>query len=169
MKTGDGHRVYVNPTHMAQHQDVLPLLEEALSQVHPPSDKVFYKTHVDMGRIVGYQQCVNVNNQTDKFIFARRAGRSGLTRFVLDREPVETPYVTVVLARDRRGRDNYRLLTAYVGAVSEKEPTDPSIKTPAELAIAEEFWKDRALIWGSQTIVHETVQQTSNQEIHHDC
>lgn len=152
MNTGAGHKVYVNPTHMAQHRDVLPYLEEALLQVFPPEGQIFYKVDVDMGRIIGHQACVRVT-EDDTFIHAQRKNRAGLTRFVLNRLSEPTSYVTIVLARDRKKENIYRVLTAYIGRVSEREPTDPSIKTDVEMAVSVAFWKDRALVWGSQIVV----------------
>lgn len=155
MKTGAGHLVYVNPTHMAQHVDVLPFLEEALSQVFPPENQIFYKVEIDLGRIIGVQQRVTVT-EDDHFIFAQRTQRGGLTRFVVNRDPIPTQSVTIVMARDRKQKHIYRVLTAYVGSVSEREPTDPSIKTKAEMDVALNFWKDQALIWGSQDTIEGT-------------
>lgn len=157
MNTGAGHKVYINPTHMTQHRDVLPYLEEALLQVFPPEGQIFYKVDIDMGRIIGHQACVRVSD-SDTFIHAQRKNREGLTRFVLNRNMEPTSYVTVVLARDRKKEHIYRVLTAYIGRVSEREPTDASIKTDEEMAVCVDFWTKHALVWGSQIVVPGTEQ-----------
>lgn len=155
MITATGHKVYINPTHMKQHQDVLPFLEEALAKITPPTDKVFAKYQVDMGRVIGLSSRVKVG-PGDMFIWAQRTHRTNLTRFVLDRKAEPCQFVTIVMSRDKprasRPEPTYRILTAFIGEMAEKEPGDTSIRDD-ERERCIKYWQENALIWGSQETV----------------
>lgn len=152
--TMQGHRVYLNPTHMKQHADVLPFLEEALAKITPPEDKTFSKHQVDLGRVIGLSSRVKVR-PGDKFIWAQRVHRNTSTRFVLDRQPEPSQFVTIIMSREKRASrpdPTFRILTAFIGEMAEKEIGDTSIRDD-ERERCIKFWKENALIWGSQETI----------------
>lgn len=152
--TKQGHRVYINPTHMKQHVDVLPFLEEALTTITPPTDCIFSKHEVNLNRIIGLNSRVKVN-PGDEVVWAQRIGRGGRSRFVKGREPEPCSHVTIIMSREKRASRPdpiFRILTAYIGTKGEKELCDTSIRDD-ERDDCIKFWKENALIWGSQEVV----------------
>lgn len=155
MKTGAGQRVFVNPTHMKQHQDVLPFLEDAVSRIIPPEHQIFSKHQVDYDQVLGLAAKVEAR-PGDQYIYAQRKGRPGLTRFVTNRDYEVSYSVTVVMCKDVRAskkEPTFRVLTAYIGGLAEREPDDPSVITDEEKAVTTKYWTDNVLVWGSQEIV----------------
>lgn len=99
---------------------------------------------------VGQAECVKTCDD-DKIIYAIRKGRKGYTRFVINRVPEETNYITIVL---KKGELGYVIITIYYGEKSGLEPYD---ERATEKDI--EFWQNHALIYkredielGSQTL-----------------
>ena len=139
MKTYEGTPVFVDFQHLQQHSTVLPFLKEALEAVHAYGR--FCKVTVDMGRVIGVSECVETTD-SDTIVMRQRPGRPNLTRFVLNRTPQPSSDITVVMVRQGKG---YRLLTAYIGNLAEKEPGDPSL-TERDRAKSEAFWSCHALV-----------------------
>jgi hypothetical protein len=130
------------------HGEVLRHLPEVFMSIGARGQK-FIVEEVDFGRVLGETVCV-ATNDADEILFAQRAGRRGLTRFVTNRKPAPTAHVTVVLKQDDRDPSTYVLITAFFGRKAEKEPWDTNIRTDEEFARAKNFWSTHALIWGSE-------------------
>jgi Holliday junction resolvase len=145
--TKDGFKVRMCHAHMAQHKDVIPYLDEAIGSVEVKSQR-FMKTHIDMGRVVGNTACVTTD-ETDEIVYAVRVGRPGETRFVKNREMQPSNHVAVIL--QKQGSE-YKLVTAFIGKVAERELFDKTLRTEDERLVAEKFWANHALVWGSQEI-----------------
>lgn len=141
MLTQDGRRVRINYEHLRVHQDVVPLLQEALSRVATENLQQV-KVAVDLGRIVGHSLCVETD-ETDKIQYLRRPGRVTQTRFVTSKGAQPCSFVTLIL---KQAGEQYRLVTAYIGALAEKEPDDPSIRSSEERQVCEQFWASHALV-----------------------
>ncbi len=141
-----------NVSHVASHTNVLPLLEEVLSQISSDGRESFCK-EVELGRVVGETICV-ATDRSDEIIYAQRPRRLGLTRFVKDRNPVPTSKVTACLKRASGGA--YILMTAFVGGRAPAEPWDSMWATPESLP----FWNSHALVWGCE----ETIPGTETTE-----
>lgn len=145
--TQDGFKVRMCHEHMAQHTDVIQYLDEAIGSVEVKSRR-FMKIHVDMGRVIGKTACVTTD-ETDEIVYAVRVGRPGETRFVKNREMQPSSHVALIM--QKQGSE-YKLVTAFVGKVAERELFDKSLRTEAERHVAEKFWANHALVWGSQEI-----------------
>lgn len=103
------------------HENVKPLLPETLSRVDS-LDRGFFVAEVDFGEVIGETYCV-ATTPDDKIIYARRQGRRGHSRYVLDRSPESCSVVTVILKKNDDG-DGYVLITAFIGHQAEPEPWD---------------------------------------------
>jgi len=98
--------------------------------------------------IIGKTKCVEVTN-SDKIVYARRIGRNGSTKFVMNRTCPPSDRVSIVI---RKNRNHYEISTCYVGAKSEVEPYDGKATDNSFL-----FWKNHALIYKSEPIDQTTV------------
>lgn len=148
LKTADGVVVDVPVDHLKQHIDVMAHLGLVVSGI-TAGDQRIIKTEIDMGRVIGTTDCVKTDRYDD-VVYARREGRAWDTRFVLDREPEPCSHITVVM---KRNGDQYKLLTAYIGRMAEKEPDDLSIRDNLEFMRAKHYWDSHALVWGRQEVV----------------
>lgn len=78
-----------------------------------------------------------------------------MTALVKDKEATPCNFITLVLAK--KPNNKIKILTAYIGLQAEKEPLDPSIKTPEEFELSKKFWSTHALINKSQRYYPNTV------------
>ncbi|GEM_PF-1008714 len=145
--TKDGGDIVVTPRtrqHMAAHLDVVPLLAEAIVLIDLPTDGKWLEVEVDLGRVIGRSGCVETAaiGMNDTASFAYREGRAMPSRIV---EGVEGPEVTtVVVIAKYVSRGKYQLVTAWVGALGQREPWNaggPDFKD------AMTFWQTHALIF----------------------
>lgn len=146
-KTADGAVVFNRPkSHM--HDEVNQIIVEALSRVHTLG-RPFIEVEVDFGKVIGTSICVETSEH-DCIVFAQRPNRNGLSRFVLDREPVPSTKAMIVLKKaDDLG--GYILITAFIGSKSEVEPWD--LRANKESL---KFWHSHALVWGTEPIIKGT-------------
>ncbi len=140
-------------SHFQQHKDVLEHLHKALERVISeirltPVGQTIKKT-VDLHKIIGQSHCVELNGDEEVY-YAQRKGRRTLSKFVRGREAEDCSCITFVLAKSTINR--YKILTAYIGYMSEREPLDPSISDENEFNRCKEFWEKHALVDGSQNI-----------------
>lgn len=119
-------------------------LETALGYVNS-FGRDFLVEEVYMGEPVGFSVCVETD-ESDEIVYAYRPNRSGPTRFVMNREPVQTEEVTIIL---KRTEDIGRmvLISAWAGGKAEPEPWDRNATEASQ-----DFWKNHALIWGSESV-----------------
>lgn len=157
IKVGGSSFAY-KTAHFHQHSDVINHLREALKKVEEELKTVpigeTYKTVVDLCRVIGHTACVSLTGNEEIF-YAQRKGRKTLTKFVKGVEAPECSTISFVLHKS--GENKYRLITAYIGKVAEKEPLDPKIANAEEFKIAKTFWDTHALIEGSQKIYPNTI------------
>lgn len=146
--TSNGKKIYVDDqdshaaTHLVDEPGLFELIQEMLAQVKAIGDNLYIDR--DMGRIVGTSALV-ATTEEDDILYAKRPNRAIYTRFVRNREPIPTRYVTVVLHKDSEA--TYNLHSAWIGRAVPQFPGD-SHETPE----SKPFWANHALIWGSQTI-----------------
>lgn len=148
MKSADGIVVDVPLDHLNQHSNVLEHLGLVVSGMTLGKNDII-KSEIDMGRVIGVTDCVTTT-QFDDIVYAKRSGRPWDSRFVMNRTPEPCSHITVVM---KRNGDRYRLLTAYIGRMAEKEPDDYSIRNDFEYMKAKHFWNTHALVWGKQEVV----------------
>lgn len=154
-KTKNGYDVYVDTvrSHAATHLDDIDNLEnlvvEFLEATEISGDDVALER--DMGRVIGTMDLVETDD-TDEIIYAKRMNRATYTRFVKDRKPSPTRYLTVIL---RKRGDGYELWSAWTGRLVPSFPGDER-ETPE----SREFWSHHALIWGNQAVDQSTITTT---------
>ena len=114
------------------------LLPEAFTHIRS-AGRDFFIEEVDFGRNIGRCACIETVSG-DSIIYARRKGREGFTRFVVDREAESTPYMTVM---GRKEKDHYALVTSFLGRKTEPEPWDPHATRESV-----RFWRTHAFVLG---------------------
>lgn len=127
--------------------DLRQVLSETITQLDLKDNPEFTVQTITHKAVVGLSQGVETSPD-DEIIFARRHGRKGLTRFVLNRKPEPTNQVTVVL---KKIGPVYMCITAWFGGPSEPEPWDKSA-TPNSL----DYWNNHALIFNPDDVVSGT-------------
>ncbi len=134
--------------HLLAHPDVWGMLEEALGSIVPKDD--FLLKEVKFDRVVGLSGAVH-RTERDGIChllpFAKRVERENWSRVEVT-VPAECSSVVVIAKKTESGE--YELLTAYIGWLSEREPTDPGLLTMGELAISLEFWRSYALVYDAE-------------------
>lgn len=136
------------------HNAVSVLLPEALARIDSQGEG-FIEREVDFGRVIGESICV-ATTASDQIIYAKRPKRFGHSRFVLNRKPEEcTSMVVVLKAGDN---DQYILITAFIGHLSQPEPWDDrnfEKKADPKKAVFEsrKFWSSHALIFGHEEVI----------------
>lgn len=134
------------------HAGVIELLPEVLSSTDSRRQANFVR-EFRFNRVLGVNNRVKTGS-SDEIVFAQRVGRNGLSRFVKNRQPEPTRYVTVVLNRRFDGR--YEVLTAYIGTAAPREPWD----VRADRDVSARFWSLEALLWGSEPVMPGTETTT---------
>lgn len=149
-----GHLLLSEETreHLVAHAEVDDrFVQEVANKIILPQDGSFYHKEVDMGRIMGRAGRVKTEKigLDDPAWFVLRKGRVKPSRIVFD---ADAPLVStvVVMADPTEDPDVYRLITAYVGKMSEREPHNKFISNPAEFIQAVKFWCREALIFESK-------------------
>lgn len=151
-KTKNGCSVYVDTvhshasTHLKDTPGLLELTEEALDQLELTEEKYWFD--IDMSRVIGTSECVETHDG-DEILYAQRPNRDNFSRFVKNRKPEPTNYLSLWL--EKRGENEYELMTTYIGR---KTPSFPGGKSETPESFM--FWADHALIWGNQEIVSGT-------------
>lgn len=147
MKSMNGIEVYLHPE---SHPHRTDLLGEVISKITLPEDATFYRTTVDLGRIIGVDHLVEADEDHNKVVRVVRGNRAGWTPMVLDVEPVETSKVTIVLcvATEPKGyAGKWVVVTLFEGEPGLPEPWDK--KCQNDKALHEKslkFWRTHALV-----------------------
>lgn len=153
--TGEGVWTYVEGDRSSHIHNGIndSLLAEAISKLSPEGG--FIRTTVDLGRVVGKDNCVATTG-AHHIVFARREGRRGLTRFTKSQVAVPTRLISIVISRDKDNGGRWTLITAFFGQLAPREPWDQGIQNDAERATSVSFWNSHALVWESDPIVEGT-------------
>lgn len=145
--TKNHHNVFLDTkrSHALRHFQNNPQLaayaKRAIAGVSVKVENIMFD--VNMGRVVGLSDCVETD-ESDVIVYAKREGQSLYARFVKERQPVPTQFVTVVL--QKRGSD-YGLRSAWPGRAVPPFPGSP-LETPESY----DFWSRHALVWGRQPV-----------------
>lgn len=136
------------------HNGVERLLPDALARIESQGRK-FLVEEVVFDHTIGGTTCV-ATAAGDQIIYAKRPGRWGYTRFVLNRTAEPCPSIVVILKAGDGGE--YILITAFIGHRPEPEPWDrrnfAQQPDPQEAErYSREFWSSHALVWGSEEVV----------------
>ena len=141
-QTANGYNVFmeVNNDHMKAHADAThSLIAEAIQKIeYTPT---FWMNSIDMGRIIGKDACVEVNEHDDVREICR-PGRTLPSRIVFNKQPMDTCYFTIGMCTDNDGL--VTIFTAFPGMKAPKETNDPNLKD-YEREESERFWSTHAL------------------------
>lgn len=141
----NGIPVKLNTNHLRAHEDVKPILKEAVTKAIESGisfDTNTFVVTVDMGRTVGRSGLVKTT-ETDKIEYIVREGRIHPSRCVRDRLGDETQFVTIVF---RRTPVRIKLVTAWIGVKACREPNDTTFETEELRQEAINFWNQHALV-----------------------
>lgn len=123
------------------HRGIEPFLLIVLDKIKDLSCQYIEDKH-DFDTIIGKSICVPTNKM-DSIFYAKRKRRKGYSRFVLNREPLDTKFITVCLLKVTT---HYLIISNYFG-IAAREPWD-NRAIVSDL----EFWKNHALIYGEEEI-----------------
>ncbi len=147
--TKNGCDVYVDTesshaaTHLADTPELFELVKETLPHSEPTGD--YCVLEEDMGRVVGTSDRVETE-EGDEVVYAMRPNRDNYTRFVKNKQPEPTRFVTFHFKKN--GEQEYELFSAYVGPIA--PPFPGSIHENGE---SRPFWEKHALVWGRQEVI----------------
>jgi hypothetical protein len=136
-------RINQNHVHLLL-EEYLPLIIDNITNY----DKEFLELETNLTFYVGKSDCVETD-ESDSIIYAKRKGRTGYTRFVLNREPIDCNSVFLVLKRTEIG---YLIITVFVGKKAGREPWD-LFSTNEDV----EFWENHALVFNKENIVDDSL------------
>ena len=142
-KTNNNVDIYViiDNLHMQAHTSVTENhIAEAISRL--TYAEPFQMESVDLGCIIGYDNCVTTT-ENDDIRYECRPGRKTKSRIVYGRKPEPTSLITVGICKDDDGLNT--VFTAFYGAKAPKELEDTRLK-PEEREEAEAFWATHALV-----------------------
>jgi len=157
--------IYENTlVHLRQHLDVLEHLEKTISLISLNGkiykDIIFFDTNIGF---TGSSKTKETNME-DKIFVAKRNHRKIYSRVVIvEPEPCSS---IVIIARSTKNNE-YALITAYIGTLSEKEINDKNLR-PHERETSINFWKNNALIYDEKlfgTIKETTFENLLNNKI----
>ncbi len=147
-KTKNSVDVYVDmklshaSTHFAHHRKLFDLVKKAISGIEATENHI--RINIDMNEDVGTTDLVETTDQ-DEIIYAKRPLRKTYSKFVKNKLPKLTSWITIDLRKS--DKNEYDLYTAFVGRLT---PSFPGGDYLPEQSL--EFWSKHALVWGSQEI-----------------
>lgn len=149
--------VYYDPvnshaaTHLEDTMGLKDLVKEAISNL--VLSGLEYSSHIDMGRVIGACDVVNVN-EGDEIVYGIRKNRKddGLVPFVKNRQP--EPCSTVALHLVPREHGSYILSSAWIGVMDPEDQPFPQSPNATDKSI--EYTDMHAFIYGTQEIIEGT-------------
>lgn len=135
--------------HLRAHPEVGGVLAEAIGHLTLPLNGEFLAVAVEMGRVVGRSACVSTAPilPSASATFALRMGREKPSRVIVGVEGPESTTV-VVLAFASKKKDEYVLITSFIGELAPKEPWDRSLRPGSkESQESLDFWCCHALVY----------------------
>lgn len=130
------------------HGKMKEILPDIIKMIECENRGNFFFDQIEFPYEIGKTTCVEID-ETDDIVYAVRRGRKGYTKFVRNRLPESTKYVTVILIKKN---DFYYVISAYIGPKSEVEPFDP-VSTEKSY----KYWENHALIFGTEPIYPSTL------------
>jgi hypothetical protein len=144
----NGVEVYVDTeaSHASTHFAHSPMLREFaqkfVSEIGVEGDLI--RLDKDMGEVVGMTDLIETS-EGDDIVYAMRPLRSAYSRFVKNKQPAPTNWVTIDI---RKKGNDYFLYTAFVGRLTPSFPGGEYLPEQSR-----EFWSKHALALDSQDIV----------------
>lgn len=149
----EGNAVYVEKgshaqTHLQDTPELKALLKEALVDFLPTKERESFQ--IDMGRVIGESDMALLEEGGEVF-YAKRKNRTKYTKFVKNKEPYPTQFLTGSLRK--RKNKSYVFITAFVGKTAPDFPYGPEDTNKK----SRKFWENRALVFGKQEIDESTI------------
>lgn len=148
-KTSNGFDVFFDTekshaiTHFAHHPKLLEAVEKVIPSVEANEDTI--RMDFELEEEVGTTDLVRTV-ETDEIVYAKRPLRTQYSRFVKNKDPMPTKWITIDL---RKVNDTeYSLYTAFIGKLTPSFPGGDYLPDQSR-----EFWSQHALVWGSQEVV----------------
>jgi hypothetical protein len=138
-------------SHASTHFQDTPALKEVVRKAIPNFvvEGEGIQVEVDIGKVVGESSLIETTDHDD-IVYALRPLRTLYSKFVKNRKPVATSWVTISIKHGEKGQ--YYLYTAYVGRLT------PSFLGGDYLPEQSKgFWSHHALVWGTQEVIPESV------------
>lgn len=151
-KTKNGCDVYVDletshaATHIQDTPELLGLVKGALQEIEPTEN--YHEFELDMGHVIGTSDLVETS-EDDEIVYAKRRNRDTYTRFVRNKDPIPTQFLTLCL--EKMNDDAYNLYSTWAGPNCPSSP-DSIVATPE----SKPFWEKHALVWGTQEVISGT-------------
>lgn len=134
----DGTWVEKKPGMLVRDTRILDYLEEVIKEIRPEGRETIEHEH-EFDHVVGETLCVETDESSD-IVYAIRPSRNGYSKFVMNKDPEPTRYMTVILKKDDKV-GGYTIVTAYFGRLAPREPWG---ENPTKEQC--EFWKNHALV-----------------------
>ena len=131
-------------------REVEPYILDKLEEIHD-FDSERDVQEFEFPSVIGKSICVPTDNN-DEIFYAIKKGRKGHTRFVMNREPIDSKHITIVL---QKGIAYFIIVNAYIGKKAKPEPWDKQA-----LSDDFEFWDHHAIIFGEEEIILESKTNT---------
>ena len=150
-QTACGGAIHFNKetrAHLAVHQNVIEHVGEAITKISLTGKREErLRQEIDLEYVVGRSSLLTtkaIDAHTPTY-FARRKGRSGASRVVLNESPKETSIISIVAEPIEEKR--YNLLSAWYGKIAPREPWDSTLLTePKAFEESLDFWCCHALV-----------------------
>ena len=144
----NGIKVFYDPvsshaaTHIHDTPQLMGLVKEVIAAITLEKEKELVE--YDLHRTIGKSDLLETTD-SDQIVYAKRLNRDNYTRFVLNRQSVDTSKVTLILLK--QDDSSYILFSAWIGFLVPPFPGSGT-ETPESIT----FWSNHALAWGTQDI-----------------
>lgn len=152
MKTKDGIEVIITSKtkeHMQAHKVDMELVKEAISNVWTDNNGLIMKT-INFEKIIGKSNGVRLSKNSTHHCqvqWAKRKGRGNWTRVTTEHEPSGCKTMAVII---KKINDGYELVTAYIGQITPREPTDTMVSRKQNMIDWGDLWCRFALVWNEE-------------------
>lgn len=130
-------------THFAHNPKLFDLVKRTIPTIEATDDHI--RVERDTGKEAGTSDLVDTDEH-DVIVYAKRPLRAQYSRFVKNRTPAPTSWITIDLRK--KSDTEYDLYTAYVGRLV---PSFPGGSFLPDQSV--DFWSTHALVWGPQEII----------------
>lgn len=113
------------------------------------ADREYFSEVIKFPTNIGKNNCVSVTWK-DEILYAKRVGRKGFSKFVLNRTPVPTDSISIFL---KRKQDIYLIKSCFYGDVNSYWIDEDVFSDSTSTS----FWENHAIVYGSEPIYEKTI------------
>ena len=154
-KSVNGINIYIDRvnSHALTHFTHSPQLADEVREVIAKLNiKEELRIEHDTGKMIGLTDLYETN-EGDEIVYAKRVLRDTYSRFVKNKEPQQTSWLTLHI---KKQDDEYFLYTAFIGRSTPSFPGGDYLPEQSK-----SFWSTHALVWGTQEVVPATETSVS--------